>query len=267
MATGISFIIPTSGTNDQTLIRIINSIETLHIPQYEIIIVGGSNNFSNCQNVIHIPFDDSVKPKAWLTKKKNLGVQHSQYDVVVIMHDYHIFDPDWYIEFEKFGTDWDICIQQTFSIVEQGSIRCNGWRIGSIPGYPEIPFAMTIPWDIDCFIPYMAIQGSYWVCKKSVMIKQPLNENLILGQEEDIEWSSRVVPGWLGIKPDQNDFKIVANPKCTTRLTKWKEPYPGNPNWAEMEKSLNWLWDQIRQGMRRPNVYHYERAVGKVIKS
>jgi hypothetical protein len=122
------------------------------------------------------------------------------------MHDYHIFEPDWYIEFEKFGTDWDICVHQIRHMPEQASIRCNGWRAESIPGYPEIPNAMTIPWDIDCFIPYMPIQGAYWVAKKYVMLEQPLDERLIFGDSEDIEWSSRVVPGWKGEKIDQIGF-------------------------------------------------------------
>jgi hypothetical protein len=181
------------------------------------------------------------------------------------MHDYHAFDPDWYIEFEKFGTDWDICVQQTFAIPEQRSQRCNGWRAGPIPGYPEIPFAMTIPWDIDCFIPYMAIQGSFWVAKKSVMLETPLNEKLLYGDSDDIEWSSRVVPGWLGQKPAQNKYKIVANPKCVTRFIKYKAPYPGDPDFAEMEKSLEWLWDLLRRGYRRPGVYHYESASNQII--
>jgi len=267
MDLGISFIITTAGTNDQNLNQIIDSIESLQMPLYEIIIVGGLKTSIVRHNTIHIPFDESIKPKAWLTRKKNLGAQCSKFDILVVMHDYHIFDKDWYTEFKKFGTDWDICVQQTFSIAEQGSMRCNGWRPGLIPGYPEIPFAMTIPWDIDCFIPYMAIQGSFWVCKKSVMIKEPLDEKLILGQEEDIEWSSRIVPGWLGQKLEQNDFKIVSNPKCVTRFNKWKEPYPGNPNWAELEKSLEWLWNLIRNGYRRPGVFHYENTLGKVVKS
>jgi hypothetical protein len=264
--TGISFVIVTSGTNDQSLNQIIDSIEALSIPEYEIVIVGGLTSTLNRTNTIHVQFDEKVKPKVWLTRKKNLGVQASKYDIVVIMHDYYVFDPDWYIEFEKFGFNWDICVHQGFHNDEQGGIRANGWRAEYIPGYPEIPYCMTIPWDIDCFIPYMPIQGAYWVAKKQVMLEQPLNENLLMGECDDIEWSSRVVPGWLGQKINQVGYKIVANPKCVTRFNKFKPTYPGNPNWAELERQYQPLWDLLRQGMRKAGVYHYERNVNKVIK-
>jgi len=260
---GISFVIPTSGTNDQELEIIINSIEALAIPDYEVIVVGGATTTIQRKHFLHIPFNENT-PAPWISRKKNLGAQASKYDVCVVMHDYHVFDPDWYIEFKKFGTDWDICVQQTFTMAEHGSVRCNGWRAGPIPGYPEIPNSMTIPWDIDCFIPYMAIQGSFWVCKKQVMLEEPLDEKIYWGQGEDIEWSSRVVPGWLGQKPNQNKYKIVSNPKCVTRFTKYKPPYPGNPDFAAIEKSLEWLWDQLRKGYRRLGVYHYERSSNSI---
>ena len=265
--TGISFIITTAGTDDASLLQVIDSIESNKIPQYEIIIVGGLTTTVNRKNTIHIPFDETQKPTAWLTKKKNLGVKNSRYEIVVITHDYYIFDPDWYYEFVQFGTDWDICVQQTFSLPEYGSVRCNGWRAGPIPGYPEIPYCMTIPWDIDCFIPYMAIQGSFWVARRSVMMQTPMNENLLFGQEDDIEWSSRVVPGWLGRQFNQPPYRIVSNPKCITRFNKYKPPYPGNPDFAQWEKDLEWLWNLLRQGYRRPGVYHYERSLNKTVLS
>ena len=265
--TGISFIIPTSGTNDAGLNQIIDSIESLSIPQYEVVIIGGLSCQVKRNNTTHIPFDETLTPSAWLTRKKNTGVIASRYDNLVIMHDYHIFEPDWYIEYEKFGQDWDICVHQIITSVEQGSQLGNGWRIGPIPGYPELPECMPVPWDIDCFIPYMAIQGSYWVAKKHVMLEEMLDENLLAGQEDDIEWSSRVVPGWFGQKPNQLGYKIVANPKCVARFTKLKPPYPGNPDWIAIRDSFNPLWEQLRAGQRRPGVYHYESNLGKVILS
>lgn len=257
--TGISFIIATSGTNDSSLNDIIDSIEILSIPEYQIILVGGLHTTINRARTTHIPFDETLKPKAWLTRKKNLGVQASIYDVVVVMHDYYVFDSNWYTEFEKFGLDWDICVHQGFHSDQQGGIRANGWRAEFIPGYPDIPYCMTIPWDIDCFVPYMPIQGAYWVAKKHVMLEQPLDEKLLWGDSDDIEWSSRVVPGWLGQKINQNDYKIVSNPNCITRFNKIKPTYPGNPNWAQMEKDLEHLWSAIRNGQRRPGIFYYDK--------
>jgi len=268
---GISIIVVTSGKDDQRINQIIDSIEVLNIPEYEVIVVGGLTTTLNRVNTTHVPFDESaIAPRVWLTKKKNLGVQQSKYDVLVIMHDYHTFDPDWYIEFEKFGLDWDICVHNIRHSPEQGDIRGNGWRVGTVPGYPELPYAMTIPWDIDCFIPYMAVQGSYWVAKKSVMLEQPLNEDLepVTGSDaSDIDWSERVVPGWMGVKLDQTGYRIVANPNCRLRFNKIKDTYPGNPNWEQLENNFNDLWNFLRVGGRRSGTYHYERSIHKVVRA
>lgn len=253
---GISFVIITTGDNDKSVQEVVTSIKRLQIPNHEIIVVGGFDTTLDKNDIVHIPFDESLTPTGWITRKKNIGIQAGRYNVIVVQHDYYVYDSNWYEEFVNFGTDWDICVQQTFSMPEQGSKRCNGWRTGLIPGYPEIPYCMTIPWDIDCFVPYMAIQGGFWVCKKDVMLDNPLDEDLIWGQSEDIEWSSRVVPGWEGSQ--QNDYKIVANPKCVTRFNKYKEPYPGDPDWDELEKSFEPLWNEIRRGERRKDVYFYD---------
>jgi hypothetical protein len=255
---GISFVIVTAGNNDSSLEQIIDSIECQNMPEYECIIVGGRTTNVNRKNTIHIPFNEEITYKPWLTRKKNLGVHLAQYDIVVVMHDYYVFDSNWYEEFVKFGFDWDICVHQNLACKEQNYVRGNGWRAGPIPGYPELPFAMTIPWDIDCFIPYMAIQGAYWVAKRNVMLEEQLNENLLLGQDDDIEWSARVVPGWLGQKPNQNKYKIVCNPNCITRNNKTKEPYQGDPDFEAISKKLNPLWEWLRAGNRRSGVLHYD---------
>jgi hypothetical protein len=39
---------------------------------------------------------------------------------------------------------------------------------------------------------YIYISGAYWVAKKNVMEEIPLNENLLWGQSEDVDWCQRV---------------------------------------------------------------------------
>ena len=88
---------------------IISSIEAQNIPQYEIIIVGGNNDYQKFKNVNHISFDETHKEK-WITKKKNLITQNATYDNLVIMHDYIKLELGWYEGFLKFGNDWDVCM-------------------------------------------------------------------------------------------------------------------------------------------------------------
>lgn len=260
----ISFIISTGGTNDDLIRKAISSIEKLNIPRYEVIIVGGMTTTVNQKNTYHIPFYE--QEKFWTTKKKNLGSFASHYENLVIMHDYYEFDLDWYEQFVNFGLDWDIQVQQNFILPELGGYRYNGWRVDTISGYPEIPWNMAIPWDIDHFLPYCAIQGSFWVIKRKSMLSNPLDESLFTGQCEDIEWSSRVVPGWMG-KIEQTGLKIVANPNCVSRLTNNKTVHPCGPDQNQISESLNWLWDEIRENKIRPGVVYYDKKLGRAVRA
>jgi hypothetical protein len=267
--TDISFIITTSGKNEDNLNQIIDSIEIQNIPEYQIIIIGGLETKINRNNTIHIPFDETVTPKAWLTRKKNTGVLASKYGILVIMHDYMTFDKNWYSEFERFGIDWDICVHQNLAFDPSNGtdyVRANGWRVESMPQYPEFPWAMQIPYDIDQLIPYMGINGSYWCCKKSVMLDEMLDESKLAGDGDDLEWSYRVVPYFNGV-PNNSTNKIVSNPNCITRNIKMKPPHPGNPNWEEIVKSFEPIWNDLRIGKRRPGGYYYEKDLGKVVQA
>lgn len=264
----VSFIITTDGKSDNRVMQAINSVENLKIPNYEVIIIGGLETSIRHKHVFHIPFyEQTTVNLAWYTKKKNIAAFASHYENLVVMHDYYAFDENWYEEFVKFGNNWDVQIQQHFILPELGGYRYNGWRVDRIPGYPEIPYNMAIPWDIDQLIPYMAIHGSFWMVKRNKMIEYPLDETLYACQADDIEWSSRIVPGWMGQKLDQVGLKIVANPNCVSRLTKDKTVWPCGPDQYEISKSLNWLWDEIRVNKIRPGTVYYDRRMGRALRA
>lgn len=255
---GISFAIITSGNDEQAVNLVIDSIEREQIPDYDIMVIGGMFCNINRNNVRHIPIIDSIYNGIPLNVKKNAGARNAKCPNLVIMHDYYNLTPGWYQNVVEFGFDWDICVHKAFHNKSQGSMLGNGWRTEKIATYPEIPFAMPIPMDIECFIPYMAIQGAYWMCKTEVMLKYPMDETLLKGQLEDIEWSSKVVPGWRAEKLDQNEFKIKANPNACVVMAKDKPFYPGNPNWFELQESFNWLWEELRAGYIRPGTWYYD---------
>ena len=62
-----TFGIITGGNNDTMINKIIDSIESQNIPNYEIIIVG--NSIVNKNNVRVIAFNENQKDK-WITRKK-----------------------------------------------------------------------------------------------------------------------------------------------------------------------------------------------------
>lgn len=236
--TGISFGITTSGTNDAMVNAVIDSIEAQQIPEYEIVLVGGATTTIQRPNVRHIPFDESTwahvtihgHPGRWTTRKKNLSVQHAKYDLCVVMHDYIQINPGWYKAVEEFGYDWDMCFHNT--LLSNGE-RGDTWRINQFPGLPRW---CMIPYDIDLFLPYMILQGNFWIAKKSAMLAYPLNEDLLWGMDDDTEWSRRVIP----------NCRVKMNGNAVVQYLK---PRPDDPNHTTDRKTSDGLqdyWNSIR---------------------
>jgi len=217
-----------------SLISIVDSIRNLNIPNYEIIIVGGPvvkegrmyYALHKCSDIIHIPFDDSNQYisyvwgstkgerhiPGWITKKKNMITQKAQYENIVYMHDYFMFDKNWYKGFLKFGNDWDVCMCIIQNIFGK---RCRDWCSFDHPKYKK---CAHMPYSDSSLSKYAIILGSFWIAKKTIMLKEPLDETYLMYNKrihnvngklvikdgnigEDVEWSLRI----------RNKYKYVMN--------------------------------------------------------
>jgi hypothetical protein len=186
-----TFGIITDGNNNHYLNSVIDSIEKLNIPEYEIIIVGNTDLKREGIKVIH--FDESIK-KAWITRKKNLITQNAKFENVVYSHDYVAYDPDWYRGYLKYGSVFKVCMNQ---ILNFDGTRFRDWVLwphnnsitDSIVGQNR---QCIIPYEITHLSRHMYISGSFWVAKKHVMEEFPLNESLGWGDGEDVSWSMNV---------------------------------------------------------------------------
>tara|TARA_R110002012_G_scaffold234930_1_gene408617 strand:- start:21851 stop:22549 length:699 start_codon:yes stop_codon:yes gene_type:complete len=208
--------------------KVIDSIYNQQIPEFEIVVVGGKSlwvkgkdypEWMEDKNIIHIPFDETIK-KGWITKKKNLITQQAKYENIVFMHDYIYLEDNWYEGFQDFGEDWDICMN---IIYNSDGTRFRDWVVYDDPdlnwpggGYPQIHgnkgHQMILPsYDYNKY-QYMTISGTYWVAKQNIMKKHPLNENLLWGQGEDAEWSKRVL----------NQYKYKMNQLSSVKSLKMK---------------------------------------------
>lgn len=201
-----TFGIITNNCNIGDINKIIDSIEYENIPNYEVIIVGMCN--VSRKNTIVLSFDESLK-KGWITKKKNLITKHSNFDNIVYMHDYYILNEGWYEGFLKYGDDWDICMNVVFN--NDGS-RFRDWCVWDDPNlnYNQGRHRVCLPKYDYNKKEYMYISGGYWVAKKQVMSNYPLNEKLLWGQSEDIEWSKRVLKN---VKYSMNQHSSVSTLK------------------------------------------------------
>ncbi len=210
--------------------EMISNISELMIPcntDYEIIIVGGDlNRRVFYPNVRHIPFDENIKPH-WITCKKNVITTNAQFENIVFLHDYIALCEGWYegfLKFDRMNPQWQIVMNK---IINFDGTRYRDWCVWDDPDYGQ-SWVCTESWCPDGrvfrgqprMVPYkynktkhMFISGAYWVAKKEVMREQPLNENVMWCQGEDVEWSLRV----------RNKYKYCMNQYSTVQLLKEKQ--------------------------------------------
>ena len=192
----ITFGVVTDYSNPEQLNEVLNSIHELNIPEYEIIVVGSRFELY-AKNTLHIKFDETTKP-GWTTRKKNLICEAAQYENIVLMHDYYLFDEYWYVDMEQFSKDvsWDICSCQQLLI--NGKRHFTDWVTWDDPIFPRYS---ALPYDEWTRTPYMYVSGGFFIVKKQVALDNPFNEDLVHGQAEDVEWSLRV----------RDKYRIVCN--------------------------------------------------------
>jgi hypothetical protein len=203
-----TFGIITDGFSDIYIEQIIDSIRKNYIEKYEIIIVGNTK-INKTNNIIIIYFDETIKNK-WITRKKNIIIENAKYENIVLLHDYIIFDNNWYNGFIKFGNNFDICINK---IINKNGKRFRDYTLFplNIPNLPLIYHQRCLlPYDfynIEKTNKYLYISGSYYVIKKHIANKYKLNEDLTWGEGEDYEFCLRIQKDNILIKCNQ--YSIV----------------------------------------------------------
>ena len=137
------------------------------------------------------------------------------YENMVIMHDYHIFDKDWYVNFKSFGTDWDICSCPQYLIT--GARNPMDWSLWDKPGHGR---AWSLDYDDWSQTQYMYVSGGFFIVKKHVMIEEPLDESFGWNEAEDVEWSLRI----------RDKYVMKCNKNSIVRHNKWHRHAGQNPD-------------------------------------
>lgn len=247
MSRGWSFGIVTDGSQVDRVQMIIDSIwdDFRHMPDaFEIIVVGGANSYRYPMQPSrvhwrHIPFDETAKARAWISRKKNLIADHATFDNICLMHDYVAIDPGWAEGFDRFGDDWNSCMNK---IVNVDGSRFRDWCMIDNDGWPPAAVARALePYDIPCPGPglisyyhpgvprWQYFSGAYFTVKREALLKVPLDEDKCWSQGEDVEWSRRMFLTY-------GDKAFSLNPHSSVRLLKYKPsapwekqvPYRGN---------------------------------------
>jgi len=189
---------------NENLSTIIDTIKQQKIDSdnYEIIIVGSNSKNKDFElgNIKFINFDETIKDK-WITKKKNIIIEKSCFENIIIIHDYVVFDPKWYEGFLNFDPDWDVSMCKIFN---KDGTRWRDWILwwcGSAPYILEHNNTLLAPnrllYDDYSYINSdMYINGTVIIGKKTFLMENKLDENLAWGQGEDCEWSARCRGKW-----------------------------------------------------------------------
>lgn len=211
-----TFGIITGGKETEAVNKLIDSIEAMECIndiQYEIIVVGGKD--LGRKNTKVIPFNDNVKPKAWVTRKKNTIFYEAKFENISISHDYFLYDKSWLKEFIAFGANWDCCMCR---ILDRDGIRFRDWITWiEDTEHPSHPLNMIwLPYSNDAMTDKMYISGGYYCIKRSFAIKFKLDENRLWGDSEDVDFSLRARKTWT--------YKM--NPKSIVHIDKEKPCWP-----------------------------------------
>lgn len=176
-----TFGILTAYEEPSRVAAVVRSIRELNIPGAEIIIAGSYSEHAPILDVHHILTD------GWITRKKNLIASLAQHDTLVLLHDYFLFHPEWYNEYQRFGIEWDICSNP--QLLMNGKRHFTDWTVWDSPQYPRYH---SLAYDDWSQTKYQYISGGYFLVKRDFLREHPLNEDMQPGSPEDVEWSLRV---------------------------------------------------------------------------
>ena len=196
--------------------EVIESIrrQNLRPGSFEILIVGNvqGDYGKNCRIIY---FDDSIKP-GWITKKKNIITSEAKSKFIVYMHDYIALNENWVKNFFQIINRFEVAICPIQNL--DGS-RFRDWVLWTENDTPFDQYLQRtrqclLPYSVRDLTPYMYISGAFWVARKSFMREFPLDESLVWGQAEDVEWSKRV----------RVATKFEFRDAASVRLLKYKDP-------------------------------------------
>lgn len=173
--------------------KIVDSIETLRIPESQVIIVGDGKKIDARvkKDIVILDFNESIKNK-WITRKKNLITKRANYSNIVYLHDYISLDAGWYQGWKEYGDNYHAAMNK---ILNMDGSRYRDWTIfQDIYSDAAVKFAgarkgeCLLPYEVE-ISRYQYLSGAYFVAKREVMLEFPFNENLVWGQGEDLDWA------------------------------------------------------------------------------
>ncbi|GKR23696.1 hypothetical protein [Aeromonas caviae] len=246
------------GPEDATLLNTtVKRILELDVPRKEILLCGRPGaNFAYFDHV-RIVGEDITAPPVQICAKKNRLAQEASHPNLCIIHDRVFLPRDFYRAVTSFGDHYPLTTFQSlffddrFNLVPRrysdmgvsfkaktsatkGIMRDNDAAAPNIfaPGVlPVTELSGFYAANVRRYVPTMYPTGSMYLCKRSVWLAQPQNENLHWIEFEDLEHAFRAADA--GVPSRTNPFAItqslISRPLLSRVGGSFLEPISGPP--------------------------------------
>lgn len=200
----ISFVILSIGDKEDKLKLCINSIHRnfLNKDDYEIVLVGNNIDFVQDDSVTKIIDEEFVE---FLGKRKNIGTENSQGDILVHCDDDIIFPKNWFLNFSEYRKEND-----SWLITSNKVLLPDGSRYWDRATY--FPYHQMVDYDYFSDDVMFYQSGAFSVCKRELFdLTTWSNEIPFYGMfkghkyNEDVEFSIRLKELGVDIHFDKNN--------------------------------------------------------------
>lgn len=183
-----SFGIISNGMKNGRILDIINNIQDQNIPNYEIIICGPKPSENLPANVIVISDKDVYSDiRIPICKKKNLIADNAHFENIMIIHDRINLSADWFNAISKTKNCFDV-IGPSILDEDTKSIHVIDFAIANLQTFNYFKsHSNKKKWS-----PFVYVDGSVIIIKKSVYNKVRLQPYLNWGEKEDVDFSRRL---------------------------------------------------------------------------
>lgn len=183
-----TFGIITNGQREDWVEKIIKSIRSQKIPNYEILMCGVYKDKKE-KDIRYIPFNDRDE-MGWITRKKNIIARQAKYENLCIIHNRMVFADDWYQGMKKWGNCFEVL--NTLQIQKSTGHRGNHWEKTDLALYKQVSqynqikkLHFTSDLDYKDWSKDIYQYGQAIIIKRSIMMASPQNETLYWGMLED----------------------------------------------------------------------------------
>lgn len=196
------FGIITDGKRLPHLLRQIDSIKALNVPDYEIVVAGNTTILP--PEVRPIPMHGHAE-RGQLGAMRNALCRSSDADIFIITDDDMLFHPGFIEELEKVE-DWEVLCTRMLN--PDGTRNWDWCTKGGPRGHCLIEY-----WETD---PFIYVSGGRMVMKAEVFDKVQWDEARGFYQEEDIDFSKKLKEAGISIKMNKKMTITHDDPRYTS---------------------------------------------------